>query len=296
MGVGVLVGLGVLADTLGIRMEVESTEVNVGPFRADILCREIGTDEVVLIENQLERTDHTHLGQLITYAAGLSAVKIVWIASRFHEDHRAAMDWLNRVTNESANFFGVEVELWRIGESPWAPQFNLVAKPNDWSKQVRASARAGRSRETTERAQKYSEIWVELVSFMEREGIDLSVGSTGGRTWNDIDVGIPHFRFIVGHALATNNWSIYLFFRMDDAAARLEHLKTGSAELDRAIGESVTWKEKQGALSHGHLERHQPHESASARNQMFEWITRVALAFRDVGGSIMASYEEAPTE
>ena len=95
-----------------------------------------GSDAWVLIENQLERTDHTHLGQLLTYAAGLKAVTIVWIAHRFTDEHRATLDWLNEITDDRFNFFGLEVELWQIGESAVAPKFNAVCKPNDWSKTV----------------------------------------------------------------------------------------------------------------------------------------------------------------
>ena len=89
-----------------------------------------------MIENQLERTNHTHLGQLITYAAGLRAVTIVWVANPFTEEHRAALDWMNDITDTRFNFFGLEIELSRIGNSPLAPKFNVVSKPNDWSKTV----------------------------------------------------------------------------------------------------------------------------------------------------------------
>ncbi len=127
-----------LGETLGMELEVQATEQFVGPFRADILCKELASDHTVLIENQLEKTDHNHLGQILTYAAGLQAVTIVvtivWIAQRFTDEHRAVLDWLNQVTNETINFFGLEVELWRIGESVPAPKFNVVSKPNAWSK------------------------------------------------------------------------------------------------------------------------------------------------------------------
>jgi hypothetical protein len=106
-----------LGETLGLELELEAQERAVGPFRADILCKDIATNAWVLIENQLERTDHTHLGQLLTYASGLEAVTIVWIAARFTEEHRSTLDWLNRITDETFRFFGVEVELWRMGVS-----------------------------------------------------------------------------------------------------------------------------------------------------------------------------------
>ena len=101
--------ISLLADALGLNeLEVKSQEERVGPYRADILCVEAGTGRIVLIENQLEKTNHLHLGQILTYAAGLDAVTIVWIAERFTEEHRAAIDWLNRITDTNFNFFGIE--------------------------------------------------------------------------------------------------------------------------------------------------------------------------------------------
>ena len=134
--------LSVLGEALGVELELEAQEQAVGPFRADILCKEIGSGTWVLIENQLERSDHLHLGQLLTYASGLDAVTIVWIAARFTEEHRSTLDWLKKITDESFRFFGLEVELWRIGESPAAPKFNIVSKPNNWSRSVAQAARA----------------------------------------------------------------------------------------------------------------------------------------------------------
>lgn len=129
--------LSLLGETIGISLECEAQEKYVGPFRADILCKDTVTDSWVLIENQLERTDHSHLGQLITYAAGLDAVIIIWIAQRFTEEHRAALDWLNQRTDADIRIFGLEIELWRIGDSTPAPKFNIVSKPNDWSRDVK---------------------------------------------------------------------------------------------------------------------------------------------------------------
>ena len=133
--------IALLGEAIGLELEVEGQEENVGPFRADILCKDTITDTWVLVENQLERTDHCHLGQLLTYAAGLQAVTIVWIARQFTEEHRATLDWLNEITDDRFNFFGLEIELWRIGESPVSPKFNVVSKPNDWTKTVSTAAK-----------------------------------------------------------------------------------------------------------------------------------------------------------
>jgi hypothetical protein len=135
--------LTLLGDTIGIDLVVEKIEQEVGPYYADILCKQSGTDRWVVIENQLEPTDHSHLGQLLTYSAGLGATTVVWVASRFTNEHRAALDWLNEHTDEDLSFFGIEVELWKIGTSAVAPKFNVVVQPNDWSKSVQASAQSG---------------------------------------------------------------------------------------------------------------------------------------------------------
>lgn len=148
-----------IGDAIGVILEVQSTERRVGPFRADILCRDVADDSWVLVENQLERTDHVHLGQLITYAAGLDAVTVVWIAEHFTEEHRAALDWLNRSTNEGINFFGMEIELWRIGDSAFAPKFNVVCRPNDWARMLVRDAERAEAGGLSETRQKQLAYW-----------------------------------------------------------------------------------------------------------------------------------------
>jgi len=133
--------LEILGDVLGMDLEPVGTEQGVGPYNADILARDLATDTNVLIENQLEKTNHSHLGQIITYGAGLEARTIVWIARRFTDEHRAALDWLNQISEESINFFGIEIGLWKIGDSIPAPRFNIVSKPNEWTKLIHASGR-----------------------------------------------------------------------------------------------------------------------------------------------------------
>lgn len=133
--------LAVLSEALNMELETEGQEERVGLFRADILCRDTQDDSLVLIENQLERTDHNHLGQLLTYAAGLQTVTIIWVARTFTDEHRAALDWLNEITDDRFRFFGLEIELWRIGDSPAAPKFNIVAKPNEWTRSTGQAAK-----------------------------------------------------------------------------------------------------------------------------------------------------------
>ena len=127
-----------LGDAMDMELEIEAVEHWVGAFKADILARVVGeTDHRVIIENQFGRTNHGHLGQILTYLAGIEDAKtVVWIAESIQADHRAAVDWLNNNTTEQFSFFAIEIELWRIGNSPPAPRFNVIASPNDWTKAV----------------------------------------------------------------------------------------------------------------------------------------------------------------
>ncbi len=145
-------------------LTLQSTERGVGDFSADIVALDEGGTEV-LIENQLEATDHRHLGQVLTYLAGLQReeASIVWMSTRFREEHRAAIDWLNAHTSSGFDFFGVEIEVIRIGDSPPAPRFNVVAMPNDWAKQARQAARRATSdAPQTETESLYQEYWLAL--------------------------------------------------------------------------------------------------------------------------------------
>lgn len=118
-----------LGTAIGMELEVENTEVAAGPFSADIVARETAGGAYVVIENQLEKTDHDHLGKAITYAAAFGAKTIVWIASNFTEEHRKALDWLNDNSVEDLSFFGVHAELWQIDNSKPALRFNVVSRP-----------------------------------------------------------------------------------------------------------------------------------------------------------------------
>ena len=162
--------LELLGETIGMELELEATEKNVGPFRADILCKNTDDDSWVVIENQLARTDHKHLGQIFTYAAGLDAVTMVWIASKFTEEHRAALDWLNKITDEKFRFFGLEVEAWQIGDSIPAPKFNIISQPNDLSKFVSHGAQKLIDGTASEAQSLYYRYWVKFAEYLENMG------------------------------------------------------------------------------------------------------------------------------
>jgi len=227
--------LEILASTVGIDLELEETEARVGPFRADILCRDPTNNRYVLVENQIERTDHTHLGQILTYAAGLDAAAVIWIASSFTEEHRQALDWLNEITGEDFHFFGIEAELWRIGDSPPAPRFSLVAKPNQWTKAVRAT-RPGRS----ERGETYLEFWTRVTERLRADG-DLAVPKPSGM--NQLRIPLPDARGVFGYSIKHRRMTFYLLVRGDDPPNWWRRLSEDREQINQEIGlEGLQWR------------------------------------------------------
>lgn len=118
----------------GLQLEVEQTEIYAGNFQLDILAKEVSNNKVVVIENQIYKTDHKHLGQLITYASYFKAEIIIWVSQEVTEEHRSAIDWLNNNTNDKLEFFAVEANIIKIDNSKPALNFRLKAFPNEWTK------------------------------------------------------------------------------------------------------------------------------------------------------------------
>lgn len=193
--------LRILGNTLGMDLEPEEEEVAVGPFSADILCKNAADGSWVVIENQIKRTDHGQLGQILTYAAGLSAKTLIWVAAKFTDEHRAALDWLNENTADDVSLFGLEIELWRIGNSIPAPKFNIASKPNDWSKVVKMQA-GGKDGHITSHKQLLFEFWSAFKSYLE-ENTSLRAQRPGYQQWMIISIG----RSGIHISANTSTWS-----------------------------------------------------------------------------------------
>lgn len=231
--------IALLGDAIGMDLEVESQEKNVGPFRADILARDLATNHYVLIENQLEQTNHNHLGQIMTYAAGLDAFSIIWIAKSFTEEHRAALDWLNRITDENINFFGIEIEVIQIGDSLRAPQFKVVAKPNDWSKSVKSTANSGELTETKIKQQQY---WTEFREYVNKKGTPFKVQKPLPQHWTNIAIGKSSFYLSLTVNSVSSIISINLEITGEKAKPHFDELKANwEIESKNTISENLEW-------------------------------------------------------
>ncbi len=238
------VNIQLLSQTINLDLEVESVEESIGLFRADIVCRDTITGHRVLIENQLEQTDHRHLGQLMTYAAGLNAVTIVWIADHVREEHRAALDWLNEITGEEINFFGLEIELWRIGESAIAPKLNIVSKPNDWTKSV-ITARQAVSREISETNQLHLEYWTQFKTYMEENS---NIPALSPRTprpehWYDFAIGRSGFQMSALTGMRDGFICLQLVMTDNDAKIYFHLLSSEREAIETELGIRLEWRE-----------------------------------------------------
>lgn len=233
--------LTLLGEAIGLDLELEATEKDVGIFRADIVCKDTVADAWVLIENQIEPTNHAHLGQLLTYAAGLNAVTIVWIAERIRDEHRAALDWLNEVTNENINFFGLEIELWQIGASMAAPKFNIVSQPNDWTRLVSESRKE--ADEVTPVKQLQLEYWTAFREYLRQSGSFLKGRKPRPQHWYNFSIGRTGFRLTAFVNTREKRIGVQFTMYSPNAKSQYRFLEQQRAHLETTIGETLIWKE-----------------------------------------------------
>ncbi len=227
----------------------QATEYGVGAFSADIVAVDDGGVEV-LIENQLEQTDHRHLGQVLTYLAGLNKeeASVVWVSTHFREEHRAAIDWLNRHTSENFDFFGVEIDLIRIDESAAAPRFNIVAMPNDWEKQARQAARQASSDSSTETGLFYQEYWLALRQAAEKMGKAGYFPKAWPRHWLPFNIGRSGFHLSVAIQRAERQLRVELYMHQKNTPPKqaFRQLEASKAQIEADYGSALDWQELPG--------------------------------------------------
>ncbi len=286
--------LQLLGETLGLELELEATERNVGPFRADILCKEVGSDRWILVENQLEQTDHTHMGQLITYAAGLDAVTIVWIAREFREEHRAALDWLNSVAGTDIHFFGWEVELWQIGDSALAPKFNLVSQPNEWIKTVETGPSPKLGKSETQKLQ--LRFWTAFREHIIQQSSTLRPPKPYPQNWMSFAMGRSGFSIAAVTSFWNNEWNkgelrAEINLMGDKAKACYPQLEADKSAIETELGQSLLWNTA-GAITRIQFRRDADLEDEAQWPDYFAWLQehleRLNQTFRPRIGSLAA--------
>jgi hypothetical protein len=277
--------LELLGKAVDLELELEAREKYVGPFRADILCKDLGSDSWVLIENQLEQTDHSHLGQLLTYAAGLQAVTIVWLAEKFTDEHRAALDWLNAVTGETINFFGLEIELWRIGNSAMAPKFNVVSKPNDWSRTVSEGARRLEATSYSEEQQLQLEFWTELKNFLQQHHSSIHIRTPQPQNWMNFPIGRSQFGLSAIIHNRDKRIGVALTLYGLNAKPHYYLLEREKTIIESELGTTLDWAENPGKIVRSSIYLHERNMNPLVKEQWPEqhaWLCEKLEAFKKV--------------
>ena len=286
-----------LGEALGLDLETRTTEAPVGAFALDILARDLGSDRPVAIENQLGATDHTHLGQLLTYAAGYEANVLIWIAREFKDEHREALDLLNRRTDGETEFFGVVVEVWKIGDSHPAPHFNVVSAPNDWRK-----SRVDRPRVsgTSERGERYRMFFQELIDTLREEHRFTNARKGQPQSWYSFSSSVSGFQYNASFAgKSSNKARVELYIDNSDKdwsedkdrnEQRFDQLAKSKEEIDSEIEGDFEWErlDDKRACRISVVRQGSIDDDEEALKEIRDWMIEKLLVFKQVFGPRLA--------
>ncbi len=267
--------LSLLGEAIDLDIELEEVESPVGSFSVDIFASENGTGRKIIIENQLEDTNHDHLGKLITYASGKGAEVIIWVVKRARDEHRQAIEWLNQHTDSSVDFFLVEIELWQIDNSLKAPKFNVVEKPNDWAKSMKTGG-------LSETARLELEFWQEFVETMKSNSsfvANFSARKPLPHHWYDIGLGSSAYH--LGLTVNSQKKRIASGLYIHDDRELFQKFQQHKVEIEQRLGHIVAWieapKASRIAVCKSFLLR-----DRSQWSDAFDWYLNMALAFKEI--------------
>lgn len=287
--------LALLGEALGLDLELVQTEATVGSFSCDVECREQGTGRKVIIENQLEQTDHAHLGQLLTYAAGLDAAVVVWISPEVREEHREAIDWLNRHTRETIDLFAVALEVVRIGTSDPAVVFRLAASPNAWAKTAAAGATRG---EASTKMANYQAFWQPLMDEL-REKHFTNARAAQPQSWYSFASGVTGITY-GGSFTKGRRMQAGVYIDVGNAPrnkAIFDLLVAAKSNFETALGETLSWERldtKRACRIAVVRSDTTIDDAAEHGNEMREWLITRLLRLKEVfGPQIKVAVQEA---
>ena len=276
---------------LALDLELESTgvEAAVGSYRLDVLARD--RERPVAIENQLGDTDHTHLGQLLTYMAGYDASVAIWIAKNFKDEHREALDLLNRRTDGESEFFGVVVEVWQIDGSRPAPYFRVVSAPNNWGKQTKATSQEGA---LSELGQQYRHFFQALVNNLGDRPDFGRARNVTGRAYQSFSTGYGGFRYATVFSTKDGGRSqVEVYIDCGDKSRneeRFDKLESQKLEIESAIGGKFDWErlEDRRACRISVVRPGSIHDDQKNLDEIRNWMIEKLRAFKNTFGPRLA--------
>lgn len=226
-----------LNEILGLTLVDISKETYVGTYRCDLFAKDETTGIKVIIENQLEISNHDHLGKIITYASGLDAKVVVWIVKEAREEHRSAIEWLNNNTNSNVNFFLIEIHAYKIGNSDPAPMFQVVEQPNDFIKNNKSTNRD----ESMNKSQSQRiEFWNQFNNVVIERGKPFNIRKATTDHWYNIAIGTSDAHIDI--TLVNKDSLIGVELYITDNKELFDKLYSRKDEIEEELGFQLDWR------------------------------------------------------
>jgi hypothetical protein len=278
--------LALLSEEIGINIHYLQAEAGVGKFSLDILAEEEGKGRKIIIENQLETTNHDHLGKIITYAAGLDAKIIIWICKEVREEHRQAIDWLNENTNEEIAFFAVKLELWQIDNSDPAPKFHIISSPNEWAKVIKQSGAKATSTDTN---LKKLEFWTKLKSYAQEKGANIRFQTPRPQHWFDVTIGSSEAH--ISLTLRTKDGSLGCELYVSNNKALFAYLNSKAELLNQELNTMLEWIDAPVASRIVQRREGVDIQDEQSLPQHFDWLIDRTTTFGRVFGKLIQEHK-----
>ena len=269
--------IALLSETIGIDIVLEELESPVGGFNVDLYATEEGTGRKIIIENQLEDTNHDHLGKIITYASGKGAEVIIWIVKRARDEHRLAVEWLNQHTDSNIGIFLLEIELWQINDSPLAPKFNIVERPNDWAKTVKAVEGVS---DTKKLQMKFWQAFAEYAFSNTSFAQCFKKRKAQPQHWYDLALGSSAYH--LGFSVNTQKKRIGVEIYINDDKEIYKKFMAVRDQIETEFGDKLEWIEATKACRILATHAGDIKKGTETWNELFDWYMSAALKMRAI--------------
>lgn len=278
--------LDLLSQEIGVSLKLIQTEANVGKFNVDILAEDELTSRKVIIENQLEDTNHDHLGKIITYAAGYDAQIVLWIVRNVREEHQRALEWLNEHSDQNIGFFLIKLELWQIENSNPAPKFDIIVSPNEWAKLVRNSVTNTSASETQMLQLTF---WQSFKNYVSNIDKSLRLQTPRPQHWFEVSIGssLAHIALTIN----SKDNSISCEFQIPNEKTLYNFLKERKLEIEQELGIEASWYE---ARKYSGLRVKRSVENLfdeTKQEEYFKWLYNKTIIFQRIFSKYLKEYK-----
>lgn len=269
-----------LEDVLGLDLEVIETEKTVGRYSVDILAEVVDDGRQVVVENQLNPSDHDHLGKCLAYAAGVDADIIAWLTPQFNDEHRDAFQWLNKNSREGIDLFAIRLEVWKIADSPPAVRLNPIEDPSEWKEKAKRSE--GELSETKKLQEEY---WTRFRDLISEQETPLRARKPNPHHWYNNPIGRSGFKLQFTVNTVEDNLYCQLIIKDDPEA--FHELESQKEQIEAEMNESLTWSSPEEAQRDRNrskitLTRSGVLESKDAWDEYHEWMLERGERFHEV--------------